>query len=408
MKSKKRTIKGSRGIRQKAIELLNDGKFLFRACEKIGELGVVGEKRNRLVLFLAGIARTLPEPPSVMIKGPSSSGKSTIVKAAVQLFPPQCVVERAGLSGKALAHRKQSLAQKILFIHEYRCGKDAQQLLRLLQSEGRIEHEFTKIGPRGSGTKTVKQVGKPVVLTTTTASTVYTDDETRFVSCPISTSQAQTHAIYQAIAKGSAIKDSEDLPLWRAATSRLRYKEGDFEHPPTWLRYVATKLPRDDVRGRRDWPRFLAFTSAIALCRSHRDGHRVDITFADYCVAYRIFEPVFAFTRRALPHEQLTLAKTVAKLIRRFGRSVTVREIANELNWKERVVYKRAKAAKESGLIEYEKRTRERNVKRIRARDEFRERFLPNPIDVLHHNPQIGRKLKYIDPFTGERKVVRR
>ncbi len=125
-----------------ALRLVNDPLFLFRASRKIGDLGVVGEERNRLILLLAGIARTLPDPPSVLVKGSTSSGKSTLVKHSVRVFPPDCVIERAGLSGKALAYGAGPLAGKILFIHEYRCGKDAQLLLRLLQSEGRIRHRL--------------------------------------------------------------------------------------------------------------------------------------------------------------------------------------------------------------------------------------------------------------------------
>lgn len=141
---KKRTKTRLRKVdREKANRLLNDPLFLYKACKKVGKLGIVGERRNILILLLAAIARVFPKPPSVLIKGPTSSGKSTVVKTTLQLFPPECILERAGLSRKALAHGKGSLAHKILFIHEYRCGRDAQQLLRLLQSEGRITHEFT-------------------------------------------------------------------------------------------------------------------------------------------------------------------------------------------------------------------------------------------------------------------------
>jgi hypothetical protein len=129
--------------REKASRLVSDPRFLYKARKKVGELGIVGEARIILILLLAAIARVFPKPPSVLIKGPTSSGKSTVVKTTLQLFPPECILERAGISRKALAHGKGSLAHKILFIHEYRCGRDAQQLLRLLQSEGRITHEFT-------------------------------------------------------------------------------------------------------------------------------------------------------------------------------------------------------------------------------------------------------------------------
>ncbi len=142
-KSSRSKPRMSRALRVKAIRLLNDPLFLYKAWQQVKKLGMIGEKRNILILVLAGIARTLPKPPHVLIQGPTSSGKTTLVKITLQLFPPNCVVERAGLSAKALAHGKGSLANKILFIQEYRCGKDAQQLLRLLQSEGRITHEFT-------------------------------------------------------------------------------------------------------------------------------------------------------------------------------------------------------------------------------------------------------------------------
>lgn len=144
-KNKNRKTKTTRGNvgREKVITLLSDPRLLYFARKKVAELGIVGEARIVLVLLLAGIARVFPKPPSVLIKGPTSSGKSTLVKTTLQLFPPDCVVERAGLSKKALAHGRGSLAHKILFIHEYRCGREAQQLLRLLQSEGRITHEFT-------------------------------------------------------------------------------------------------------------------------------------------------------------------------------------------------------------------------------------------------------------------------
>ena len=142
-KSTKKKPRVTRAVRAKAIQLLNDPRFLHHAWQQIKKLGVIGETRNLLILVLAGIARTLPKPPHVLIQGPTSSGKTTLIKTTLHLFPPSCVVERSGLSAKALAHGKGSLAHKILFIQEYRCGKDAQQLLRLLQSEGRLTHEYT-------------------------------------------------------------------------------------------------------------------------------------------------------------------------------------------------------------------------------------------------------------------------
>jgi|SRR5579864_1011082 len=168
VKKRRRDRTAKRGLDRKAQDLLHDPMFLYKAGQKVGDLGVVGEKRNRLVLILAGMSKALPEPTSVLVKGPPSSGKSNLVKKTLRLFPANCIVDRAGLSPKALAHGKVSLKHKILFINELRSAKEAQLLLRLLQSEGKIEHEFTTVRGAARGTKTVRRVGMPVVLSTTT------------------------------------------------------------------------------------------------------------------------------------------------------------------------------------------------------------------------------------------------
>ena len=132
-----------------------------------------------------------------------------------------------------------------------------------------------------------------------------------------------------------------------------------------------------------------------------------DITFEDYCVAYRTLEPVFASTLCGLPTQAVMLAEAVRKLTHRLNRPVTTREVAKELSWKESLVHKHKKVAVKRKLIEYEPGTREKNVKRFVACNEA-VGFLPHPRLVLKRNPEIGRKVKYVDPFTGKRKKVQR
>jgi len=396
-------------LEKQALCLISDPKLLFRAGQKIRQLGVVGEERNALILLLAGIARTLPDPPSVLVKGSTSSGKSTLVKESVQLFPPDCVVERAGLSVKALAYGKGSLANKILFINEYRCGRDSQLLLRLLQTEGRIRHESTTLWGSRRSTKTVERIGAPVVLTTTTDDKVFADDETRFLSVWIDESPDQTLAILKAQVCGRKAINYRDLPVWRTALSLLKCGEKDFRNPPAWLQYVAQQLPLEKVRVRRDWKRFLGFCKAVALCHpTKKHGETRDITFADYCVAYRILEPVLASTMHGFPSQQLLIGKAVASLNKRLGRAVTAREIAQELKWKESLVYKHVKPAVRHRILEYEPGAREQNVKRLFALKGARDRFLASPSSVFRNNPKIGTKATCINPFTGKRRILRR
>jgi hypothetical protein len=400
---------GNSSTEEEAVKLIADPLFLYKVGKKVGDLGVTGEERNRLILPLAGMTRTMPQKASVLLKGSTSSGKTTLAKSSIQLFPRECVLERAGLSPKALAHGEGSLAGKIFFINEYRCGKDSQLLLRLAQSDGDVKHEYATVRGSRRSTEIAERPGMPVVITTTTESKVYADDETRFLSIWADESPEQNLAIVLAKASGPRTVSNRDLPAWRMAMSLLTYKKGDFENPPAWLRYVAAQLPLDRVRVRRDFDRFLSLCSAIALCRGDwKPDSPVDITFPDYCVAYRILEPVLASGIRGLRTQEHSLAKAVLKLNKQLQRAATIKEIARELNWKDPVVYKYVKSASKTGVVEIEPGTREKNVKRITARVEESDRFLPSPRVVLENNVAIGREAKFVEPFTGVWETIKR
>jgi hypothetical protein len=82
-------------IHKAASALAADPSYLYRAGQKLAEDGVFGEKRNRLILFLACITRTLALAISVIVKGSTSSGKSKLVRSVIHLVPEECVIKLA-------------------------------------------------------------------------------------------------------------------------------------------------------------------------------------------------------------------------------------------------------------------------------------------------------------------------
>jgi hypothetical protein len=274
-----------------AMELLEDGRqLIYRAGNKIRDLGLVGERQNGAIVFLSGIGRTLPSPVSTLVKGPSGSGKNTIVEHPLKLFPRDCILQRSDMTKKGVVHSKVSMAGKILFLDEYTSGKDARFYLRQLQSAGALRFEYTVTKGSYRDTEVARREGIPTILSTTTLNSVVADDESRFLSIWTDTSEEQTRAILLARAKGLKPDDS-DLEVWQMVTSLIRFQDGDFNNPPEWLQFVARRVPTEEVRVRRDWQRFLTFLQAIALCRAglRRSGDPVDVTFEDYCVGYELF-----------------------------------------------------------------------------------------------------------------------
>ncbi len=388
-------------IHAQARILLADPFLMYRAGEAIGQLGVVGEQRNRLIVLLAGLTRELDDPVSVIIKGPSSSGKSNLLKTALQLFPPEQVLERASLSAKAPVHAEKSPAGKILYLQEYRGGKDAQLLLRLLQSEGRITHEYASVIGKSRGTQLAEQVGSPVVLTTTTDERVYPDDETRFLSIWVDESPAQTLAIAKSQVRSTRTAITPRISVWREALRLVRRTERDFLNPPGWLTWVAGRLPSDKVRVRRDFKRALSFCSAIALLSRAGIPGVTNISFEDYAAAYRILEPALAATAHSAHPQELAAIRAVEILQVRLNRGVAAREIAGELGWNESLVYKWLRIASEHKRIAFEPGTRARNQKLIVPVTNSCSGFLPSPSMVLKNNPKIGTEAEFVDPLTG-------
>jgi DNA-directed RNA polymerase specialized sigma subunit len=126
-----------------------------------------------------------------------------------------------------------------------------------------------------------------------------------------------------------------------------------------------------------------------------------------------IFEPILVASvqearQLELRPQELQLCQAVAQLYKETGRAVTIRELSKHLNWKEKRVYKEVQRAVEDRVVRYEPLTRKKNVKRILPCGESTNRFLPPPKNVLKNNPEIGKKVKYVHPFTGKWRAVSR
>ncbi len=405
MKHEKRSTKSRNLIRTQAESLLRDPLFLHRAKETIGEQGVTGEEKNRLILFVAGVTKDLDRPVSVLVKGPSSSGKSKLVRDVLRLFPPEAVVLRASLSKMAPVHSADPLGGKILYVQEYRGSKDAQYLIRLQQSEGIIAHEFTTVRGPHRGTGVSERSGVPVVITTTTADQVFEDDETRFLSISTDESPQQTLAVLEAEIDRPTTTKAPNLTVWNEAMRLVAKRKVSFSLP-SWFRFVAHRLPQGQVRMRRDWVRFLIFCKAIALLRSFASDSKspkdVRVCFADYCTAYEILKNALEFSVTGVHERETDLKGAVEELHKRLGRAVAVNEVASELGWKNSHVYKFTLRAIRHGLLRYEQGIRPNNQKRLLPVLTPSKSLLPSPRTVFEENAEIGKTAVYLNPLTGK------
>jgi hypothetical protein len=173
----KRKLETESDLTERARRLLADPAFLFNAGCKIDELGVVGEERNRLILFLACVTRVLPNPAAIIIRG--SSGKSSLVTFVSCLFHHWHVVNVNVLGDQELDYRLGALDQHILIIDDYKdSAKDKRLLLKLLRAQGGIDKNFEwDSGDGVPDTVRTHEMRCPVVLFTTRDDTDLKNEE---------------------------------------------------------------------------------------------------------------------------------------------------------------------------------------------------------------------------------------
>jgi hypothetical protein len=81
--------------------------------------GVVGEERLIKLLFVAGHSRLLDRPISLIVKGPSSTGKSYVTEQALIKPQPEGAVKfLTGMSEHALVYSDDDYRHKIINIAE--------------------------------------------------------------------------------------------------------------------------------------------------------------------------------------------------------------------------------------------------------------------------------------------------
>lgn len=164
------TAQISEDDQKEAVELLRAGNLLERTEEILNEIGIEGERSNKLVAFLAMTSRLLPKCLGVVIQNSSASGKSYFMDSILSLFPDSQKLVFSSLTGQALFYQK-SLKHKILGISEDVGFERAGESLKLLQSQGYLSISTTsKDSKSGKMVSQDYHVEGPIALIFTTTS----------------------------------------------------------------------------------------------------------------------------------------------------------------------------------------------------------------------------------------------
>ena len=260
--------------REAALALLRDPRLFDRLLVDFEAIGIVGERTNKLVAYLAAVSRKLDSPLAVVLQSSSAAGKSSLMDAVLSLMPEEERVKYSAMTGQSLFYMGETnLKHKILAIVEEEGASRASYALKLLQSEGELTIASTGKDPQTGNliTHEYRVEGPVMIFLTTTAieideellnrCLVLSIDEGREQTKAIHTLQRARHTLEGLIARAGR---ADILTVHRNAQRLLR--------PLAVLNPYARSLtfPDEATRTRRDHEKYLTLIDTIALLHQHQ------------------------------------------------------------------------------------------------------------------------------------------
>jgi len=233
--------------------------------------GLVGERANKLLCYLAMTSRKMEKPLAVLILSSSGAGKTMLQDTAMQFCPPEDLVKLTSLSGKALFYKEgSSLKNKVLALEEGDGVEEAMYALRNLISAGELMSESTIKDPASGRLTTMENrvEGPTAVFLTTTKPDSDPETKSRFFITSVDESRAQTQAILASQRRRQTLAGLADKLAVEPVLRKHRNFQRLLQPLPVVNRYADQLSYADDrLQGRRDQPKYLNLINAVALLR---------------------------------------------------------------------------------------------------------------------------------------------
>ena len=305
------------------VELCKRNSILEALDDELRQRGFSGPTDVPKLVFLSLYTRFFEKPVSLVIKGPSGSGKSYALRSGLQFVPGDAFEEFSGMSEKALVYMDGlNLKHRYLVIGEAAglAEGNGRAFLRQLLSEGNIRYvtvqSTSKDGLKGQELPPIE--GPTGLIMTTTANALHPEDESRMLSYHMDESPER---VREALVKQALGLQTEQQPLhtepWFALHKMVG--EGNLVVDIPYAGTLAKKLPLSHFRVMRDFPQVLSLIRAHALMhqctRGRGDAGQVIATIADYKAVYDLIaEPLAQGLEEAVPDQIRVIVNKVKDL----------------------------------------------------------------------------------------------
>lgn len=320
--------------RVRAMGLLTSADLIERIAADFSRSGVVGERSNALVGYLAAISRKLDRPLALLIQSTSAAGKSSLLDAVLKFVPEEDRIVYSAMTGQSLFYMgERDLKHKILAIAEEHGAARASYALKLLQSEGQLTIASTsKDAATGKlETQEYRVEGPVMIALTTTAAEIDEELLNRCLVLTIDEGREQTAAIHAAQRErrtlaGLLAKTERELIL-KTHQDAQRLLE-----PLAVVNPYANRLTflDDRTRTRRDHEKYLTLIDAIALLHQHQRTIKtlpspcgtttiryIEAQISDIALANELAHEVLGRTLDELPPQTRKLLALLVSMVER-------------------------------------------------------------------------------------------
>lgn len=393
-------------VKTRALKLLRSSSFFFLLLGAIRKTGLVGEKRNALVVYVVGTSRLLSKPLCLFVKGPSGIGKNFTADAVLGFFPPSEVQQLTSTSMRSWNYQGKKLAHKIIYVKERNDASGSVHPTRLLISEKELVHSvtFKKRGRFVTERRVTK--GPIAAISTTTRNRVEVDDETRHISIWLDESPDQTRRIMEAAVEHQSPLGASERKVWQTVQRLIERRAGRSIESPSWFKDLVPYVRNDNLWARRYFSAFVQACKTVALIRSFRlrepPKKTITVRFSDFAITAIIFNPVFEESIDRADDEDLETQRHVRRIASRKGGNGGVRaaELAEEIGVSADQAYRLLRKAASAGTVYRVNQPSKGNLKLFLPAKP--RPFLPDPAEVFRKLEGLPESVKFVHPLTGK------
>lgn len=315
-----------------ALAMLRSPQLLERIAGDFEACGLVGERANALVAYLAAVSRLTDDPLAVIIQSSSSAGKSSLLDAVLAFMPEEETVRYTAMTGQSLFYMGETeLQHKILAISEEEGAEQAGYALKILQSEKHLRIASTGKDPK-SGRLVTQEYhvnGPSAMFFTTTAAEVDEELQNRCLVLTVNEERDQTDRIHELQRRRRTLDGllrGED----KKRLTRVHQNAQRLLKPLLVVNPFAEQLTfcSHSLRTRRDHMKYLNLINATALLHQYQrpvktvahNGKRlqyIEVTLADIEAANALAAEVMGTSLDELPPQTRKLLHALESLAER-------------------------------------------------------------------------------------------